>query len=172
MNTDAYGFITNLRQGGCDPQGAVAVVLGAGGAARAVVAGLVEAGAVEILICNRNEARAVALVTSHQSPVSSHPWHDRHAVLSRATLLINTTSLGMKGQPALELNLDALPTDAFVTDIVYNPLETPLLEAARQRGNPTVDGLGMLLYQGQKAFEYFYGVLPEVNQKLKDFMLA
>ncbi len=298
-NTDAYGFIQNLRTHPFPLNIERSIILGAGGAARAVIAGLLKAGAKEIVICNRNLARAEELIkpsplegegwvrgrayhplhvkyakqlrhdqtdvekelwyhlrnrqiagakfrrqqpigqyivdfvcqeakliieldgSQHMNAASDqkrdeymqgegyrvlrfwnnevlqnregvceaiyetltstpHPtlspkgrglsvadWNDRHQILKTATLLVNTTSLGMVGQPPLEIALDALPVNALVTDIVYHPLQTPLLALAKSRGNPIVEGLGMLLYQGQKAFELFFRETPEVTEELK-----
>ena len=169
-NTDAYGLITNLRQGapGWRPESGPALVLGAGGAARAVVAALVAAGVPEVRLHNRTAAKAEALARDIGGPVRvvGEP------ALSGAALLVNTTTLGMAGQPPLDLDLAGLPRGAVVTDIVYTPLITPLLAAARARGNPIVDGLGMLLHQAVPGFEAWFGVRPEVTNELRDFVLA
>jgi shikimate dehydrogenase len=169
-NSDAFGFIENLRAGvpGLDLAAGPSVVLGAGGAARAVCAALTEAGAAEIRVVNRNQARAERLAESFAvKPVS---WDERAAALDEAALLVNTTSLGMTGQPPLELDLARLPASAVVNDLVYAPLTTELLAAAAARGNATVDGLGMLLHQARPGFEAWFGVAPEVTAELRAFV--
>ena len=173
-NTDAFGFLENLRRGapGWQPAAGPAVVIGAGGAARAVVAALVEAGVPELRLINRNTVRAEQLATALGGPIRIGDWEHRAAALEGAALLVNTTSLGMKGQPPLELDLAALPVQAVVNDIVYVPLETPLLAAARQRGNPVVDGLGMLLWQAVPGFEAWFGHRPTVDESLRAFVLG
>jgi shikimate dehydrogenase len=169
-NTDAFGFLANLRQESDwrGPEGP-AVVLGAGGAARAVCVALLDAGAPEVRITNRTDARAQAL--AEEFGLTPIPWADRAAALDGAALVANATSLGMTGQPPLEVSLDALPSDALVHDIVYAPLETELLAQARVRGNPIVDGLGMLLHQARPGFEAWFGVSPEVTPALRKFVL-
>ena len=171
-NTDGIGFLQNLRVGGeWKPQQGPAVVLGAGGAARAIVASLIDATVPEIRICNRTHSRAKALAAAFGAPCEPVRWDQRGAALQNAGLLVNTTSLGMTGQPALRIELDALPSHAVVNDIVYVPVDTPLLAAARARGNPIVDGLGMLLHQARPAFETWFGVMPEVSEGLREFVL-
>jgi shikimate dehydrogenase len=164
-STDGAGFLASLDQdapGWRDVPGP-AVVLGAGGAARAIVAALRGAGrAVRLL--NRTRARAEALAGAGAAVLD---WAERDAALAGAALLVNTTTQGMADQPKLALDLAALPRRATVCDIVYVPLETPLLAAARARGNPVVPGLGMLLHQARPAFAAFYGVLPEVTPALR-----
>lgn len=173
-NTDAFGFRENLRaaqptwRGGAGP----AVVLGAGGAARAVVAALLDDGAPEIRLVNRSRAHAAALAAALGGPITVIDWSRRATALGNAALLVNTTSLGMTGQPPLDLALDTLPQTALVNDIVYAPLETPLLSAARQRGNPVVDGLGMLLHQARPAFAAWFGVTPAVTPALRQAVAA
>lgn len=173
-NTDAYGFMTNLAEQapkwneGRRP----VVVLGAGGAARAVLYGLIEAGATEVLLANRSHARAEDLALAFPRRVEAIAWEARARALAGCGLLVNTTSLGMRGQPPLELDLGALPPDAVVADIVYSPLETPLLAEARKRGNIAVDGLGMLLHQAVPGFERWFGVRPEVTAQLKAHVAA
>ncbi|MDJ0934566.1 MAG: shikimate dehydrogenase [Kiloniellales bacterium] len=177
-NSDAFGFAENLRAGASDwpPESGPAVVLGAGGAARAVIAALQDLGVPEIRLANRTETRAVdlaaALADPERTPIRVLPWAERNEALAGAGLLVNTTALGMAGQPALALALDALPGGALVTDIVYAPLETPLLAAARARGNPVVDGLGMLLHQARPGFEAWFGRAPEVTDDLRTFLLG
>lgn len=173
-NTDAYGFMTHLAQEAPDwNRGKRPVmVLGAGGAARAILQGLIEAGASKILLANRTGDRAKALAQSFGPRVSVVPWEDRSKALAGCGLLVNTTSLGMTGKPPLDIDLSALPFDAIVADIVYSPLETPLLAAAVGRGNRTVDGLGMLLHQAVPGFERWFGVRPEVTPALRAHVAA
>lgn len=171
-NTDAYGFIENLRQGsGWQPADGPVVLLGAGGAARGLAIALADAGVTELRILNRTQARAATLAADI-GPAVAAAWEDRADALAGAALLVNSTTLGMTGQPALDLDLSQLPAGAVVNDIVYAPLETPLLANARARGNPVVDGLGMLLYQAQPGFEAWFGTRPEVDADLRDFVLA
>jgi shikimate dehydrogenase len=173
-NTDAYGFMTHLAQEAPDwNRGKRPVmVLGAGGAARAILQGLIEAGASKILLANRTGDRAKALAQSFGPRVSVVPWEDRSKALAGCGLLVNTTSLGMTGKPPLDIDLSALPLDAIVADIVYSPLETPLFAAAVGRGNRTVDGLGMLLHQAVPGFERWFGVRPEVTPALRAHVAA
>ena len=170
-NTDAYGFITNLKEslGDLKPYLENIVLLGAGGATRAAIVALADAGAKNITLTNRTIDKAIALANEFE--IEAAPWEDRATILVDATLLVNTTSLGMHGQPPLEIDLSNLPAAAAVHDIVYAPLETELLAAAKARGNRTVDGLGMLLYQAQAAFHLWHGMKPEVTQALRDHVL-
>ncbi len=165
-NTDAFGFAENLNDSGVTGSG-TAVVLGAGGAARAVVLALQSLGYGPIRVSNRTAARADSLAATLGPGVDTVAWAGRAAALAGAALLVNATSLGMAGQPALDLPLDDLPAGAAVTDIVYTPLETPLLAAARSRGCRTVDGLGMLLHQGRPGFHAWFGVDPAVDADLR-----
>jgi shikimate dehydrogenase len=173
-NTDAFGFLENVREAipawraGRRP----AVVLGAGGAARAIVFALVEEGMPEIRLVNRTPGRADALAADLGGPVRPLPWTDRDAALAGASLLVNATTLGMRHQPPLDIDLASLPRDAVVCDIVYAPLETPLLASAKARGNPVVDGLGMLLHQARPGFAAWFGLLPEVLPGLRERLLA
>lgn len=173
-STDGFGFIAALRAAltGFNAAQGPCVVLGAGGAARAVIAALLDGGATELRLVNRTPERAARLAKELGGPVRGVAWDDRAKALAGAGLLVNATSLGMEGQPALELPLDALPRDAIVNDIVYVPLETPLLAAARARGNRCVDGLGMLLHQARPGFEAWFGVRPEVTPGLRQAVLA
>ena len=178
-NTDAFGFLENLRQGAPTWNAAAgpALILGAGGAARAVAVALLDAGVAELRLANRTTARAEALAEELGAKklggrVTAVPWEARGAALEDLTLLVNSTNLGMTGQPPLELDLERLPTGAVVIDIVYAPLETGLLAQARARGNPAVDGLGMLLHQARPGFEAWFGVAPEVTAELRAFVLA
>ncbi len=176
-NSDAYGFRENLRDSVPDWDAALgpAVVLGAGGSARAVVAALGDAGAGEIRLVNRTLSRAAAVAADLSTAVtriSIHSWGEAGAVLAGAGLLVNTTSLGMTGQPPLDLDLSLLPFAAPVIDIVYVPLETGLLAAARRRGHPVVDGLGMLLHQGRPGFEAWFGAKVRVSRDLRAAIVA
>ncbi|MEO3427837.1 shikimate dehydrogenase [Pelagibius sp. CAU 1746] len=173
-NTDAFGFMENLKAGspGFDASRAPAVLLGAGGGARAVAVGLLDAGLPELRLCNRNRARAERLAEDLGSSARVVPWEDRGAALAGAGLLVNSTSLGMSGQPALELSLDGLDSAAVVSDLVYSPLETPLLAAARAKGCTAVDGLGMLLHQGRPCFAAWFGPDPRVTPELRSYVLG
>jgi shikimate dehydrogenase len=173
-NTDAYGFFENLRQGclAWVPQSGPAAVIGAGGASRAVVAALLDAGVPEIRLTNRSRERAEALAADLGGPVRVVDWAERADMLAGCALLVNTTTLGMTGQSALDLDLAALPTTSVVNDIVYVPLETDLLARARARGNPVVDGLGMLLHQAVPGFKAWFGQQPQVTDELRAFVLS
>ncbi|MEX2455371.1 MAG: shikimate dehydrogenase [Rhodospirillaceae bacterium] len=173
-NTDAYGFLESLRKAkpGWAAGAGPAVVLGAGGAARAIAAGLQDAGAPEIRIVNRTADRAGAIAAEFGAPVRAVAWDARAEALDGAMLLVNATSLGMEGKPPLDIALDALPREATVYDIVYVPLETPLLAAARARGNSAVDGLGMLLHQARPGFHAWFGTDPAVDAALRAHVLA
>jgi len=173
-NTDAFGFIQSLREAHSSWQASAgpAVVLGAGGAARAVVWALADAGATDIRLFNRSHDKAVSMAQEFGVPVKAFAWSERHAALEGAALLVNTTTQGMQGQPVLDLQLDALPAQALVSDIVYTPLQTDLLLRAASRGNPTVNGLGMLLHQARPAFASWFGVMPEVTPALWTKVLA
>jgi shikimate dehydrogenase len=173
-NYDGFGFTAALRAAApmWRSDAGPAVVIGAGGAARAVVAGLLDAGATEIRVFNRTLERAERLAQDFGAPVAAHRWEEREAGLAGAGLLVNTTNQGMVGQPPLELRLDALPSEALVSDIVYAPLETPLLAAARARGATAVDGLGMLIHQARPAFRDWFGVMPEATPELRAIIEA
>jgi shikimate dehydrogenase len=174
LNTDAFGYMENLKQQapGWAAAAAPAVVLGAGGAARAIVAGLVAQGAREVRVLNRSRAAAEALALACGPAVRVMDWNARNAALEGAGLLVNTTSLGMTGKAELDIALDALPRDAVVSDIVYAPLETPLLARARLRGHAVSDGLGMLLHQARPSFEAWFGVKVEVTPELRAKVVA
>jgi shikimate dehydrogenase len=173
-NTDAFGFIQSLldAQPHWRAETGPACVVGAGGAARAVIAGLLDHGAQEIRLTNRSDGKARDMAQEFGHLVRNVPWAERHDALAGVSLLVNTTNQGMHGQPALELSLHALPTQALVSDIVYVPLETPLLAAAKARGNTTVNGLGMLLNQARPAFEAWFGVMPTISPALMDSVKA
>lgn len=170
FNTDGFGYVHSLMHERPEWRADIgpAVVIGAGGAARAVLVSLVEQGAREIRLCNRSEGKARELAAELGGPIHAMPWAERRAALAGAALLVNTTSQGMSGQAALDLALDGLPTDAVVSDLVYVPMDTPLLIAARQRGNPIVGGLGMLLHQAQAAYASWFGTMPTVSAALRE----
>jgi shikimate dehydrogenase len=172
-NTDIEGFVGNLDAvaPGWDAA-ADALVLGAGGASRAVVFGLLERGIKRVHLANRTMERARALADQFGADVHPVAWQAIGDLLPRAQLLVNTTSLGMHGQPALELDVNLLPSHAIVADLVYVPLETPLLMAARTRGLKTADGLGMLLHQAVRGFELWFGRRPEVTPALRALVEA
>jgi shikimate dehydrogenase len=173
-NTDAYGFMTNLNQAapGWNEGRRPVMVLGAGGAARAILHGLLAEGTTRIFLANRTLDRAEGLAQAFGHAVEVVDWEDRNRALSSCGLLVNATSLGMTGKEPLEIDLAALPKDAVVADIVYSPLETPLLAQARARGNRVVDGLGMLLHQAVPGFEHWFGVRPEVTAALRAHVAA
>ena len=173
-NTDAPGFCAHLDQslGAEWPRRGEAVILGAGGAARAIVVGLAERGVARIRVANRTPSRAEAVAALAPGIAEPLAWDALPAGLEGAGLLVNTTSLGMKGQPPLEIDLTPLPAGAAVADIVYAPLETNLLAAARQRGLDAVDGLGMLLHQAVPGFAAWFGTRPEVTASLRERIVA
>ena len=173
-NYDAFGYIASVReaQPRWRPDTGPIVVLGAGGSARAVVVGLIDEGARDIRVVNRTLARAQVLASDLGGAVKAVPWDERHAAMADAAMLINTTSQGMSGQPPLDLALDTLPATALVSDIIYIPRETPLLAAARARGNPTVNGLGMLIHQARPAFQAWFGIMPEATPELRAMIEA
>jgi shikimate dehydrogenase len=172
-NTDVEGFVDNLDA--CAPgwdKASDALVLGAGGAARAVVFGLLERGIRRVHLVNRTPERARALADQFGAGVLPAAWGTIGDLLPRTGLVVNTTSLGMHGQPALELDVGRLPTGAVVADLVYVPLETPILAAARARGLQTADGLGMLLHQAVRGFELWFGQRPQVTPELRSLVEA
>jgi shikimate dehydrogenase len=172
-NTDIEGFINNLDV--CAPgwdAATDALVLGAGGSARAVVFGLLERGIKRVYLANRTVERARALADQFGAAVQPVAWQTIGDLMPRAGLLANTTSLGMHGQPALEVEVGFLPSQAVVADLVYVPLRTPLLAAAQARGLKTADGLGMLLHQAVRGFELWFGQRPEVTSELRALVEA
>jgi len=173
-NTDGYGFIANLRQNapGWDAAAGPAAVLGAGGAARAVIASLLEVGVPEIRLANRTRARAEALRQEFGARIIVQDWAQAGNMLEDATTVVNTTSLGMQGKQDFRVPLDALSPKAVVTDLVYAPLRTRLLEEAAAIGCTTVDGLGMLLHQAAPGFERWFGIRPEVDDATRNAVLA
>ncbi|MFC5520300.1 shikimate dehydrogenase [Polaromonas jejuensis] len=174
FNNDGFGYIQSLLDAKPDwrADAGPVTVLGAGGAARAVVLSLAERGAKAIRLLNRTLDKAQALADEFGGPVRALPWEDRHDALEGAALLVNTTNQGMHGNPALDLDLRKLPVQALVSDVIYVPQETPLLAAARLRGNPTVNGLGMLLNQARPAFHAWFGVMPEITPELRRAIVA
>ncbi len=172
-NTDIEGFINNLDA--CAPEWSGvsdALVLGAGGSARAVVFGLIERGIKHVHLVNRTIDRAQALADQFGASVYPVTWNAVGDLLPRSRLLVNTTSLGMHGQPALEIDVGRLPPNAVVADLVYVPLQTPLLAAAQARGLKTADGLGMLLHQAVRGFELWFGQRPQVTPELRALVEA
>lgn len=166
-NTDAFGFIENIKmqQPDFDFTKGAAIILGAGGATRAVIYGLLQEGVPEIIVTNRTRRKADDIAAVFGVGVAE--WEARNGLLKNAALLVNATSLGMAGQPELDIDLKALPQQALVTDIVYKPLMTDLLLEAAERGHETVTGLGMLLQQARPAFNEWFGVLPDITDELQ-----
>jgi shikimate dehydrogenase len=174
FNNDGYGYIQCLRDAKPDWQANAgpATVLGAGGAARAIVLSLLNEGTTSIRLINRTRHKAQALADEFGAGVQVLDWSERHDALAGIALLVNTTNQGMHGQAQLDLRLDALPQTALVSDAIYIPLETPMLRDARLRGNTTVNGLGMLLNQARPAFKAWFGVLPEITPALHQAIMA
>lgn len=173
-NTDAFGFIENVHKCtfGADFSHRPCVVLGAGGAARAIIHGLIGAGANNILLLNRTRDKAETLAQMNPDIITVRDWEERSTVLKDTGFIVNTTALGMTGKDPLEIDLSALPKDAVVSDIVYAPLITDFLKSAEQRGNQIVTGIGMLLHQARPAFEKWFGVLPDVDTALEKKVLS
>ncbi|WP_068116144.1 shikimate dehydrogenase [Tropicimonas marinistellae] len=173
-NTDGYGFLANIRQNipEWDASWGPAAVFGAGGASRAIITALLDAGAPEIRLANRTRTRAEALRLEFGPRIVVHDWALSAQMLDGAATVVNTSSLGMEGQPEFRISLDKLDPSAVVTDIVYVPLRTPFLEAAAARGCRTVDGLGMLLHQAVPGFERWFGHRPSVDDTLRQAVLA
>ncbi|WP_417250096.1 shikimate dehydrogenase [Celeribacter sp.] len=172
-NTDGFGFIENLRANAdWNPEVGPAAVFGAGGAARAVIASLLEVGVPEIRLANRTRTRADALKEEFGTKINVVEWVQAGYMLEGARTVVNTTSLGMVGKTEFKVPLDGLEKDAVVTDLVYTPLRTALLKAAEKKGCQTVDGLGMLLYQAVPGFERWYGLRPEVDDATRNFVLS
>lgn len=168
FNNDGNGFVQSVRDAvpAWRPDSGAIAIVGAGGAARAIVASLQAQGAREIRIVNRTRARAEELQARFGAPVVVAGWEERVAALAGTALLVNATNQGMTGKPPLDLGLDALPREAIVADVIYVPRETPLLAAARARGHRTLNGLGMLLNQARPAFKAWYGVMPDITPEL------
>ncbi|MEM9575624.1 MAG: shikimate dehydrogenase [Pseudomonadota bacterium] len=173
-NTDGYGFMENLKAGAPDWKASdgPAVVLGAGGAARAVIVALLDVGVPKIILTNRTRSRAEKLQADFGNRVQVVDWEQASNALEEAALVVNTSSLGMVGHPEMQVPLEGLRRDAVVTDLVYNPLKTKLLEVAEEKGCRTVDGLGMLLHQGVPGFERWFGPRPEVTDATRKAVLA
>jgi shikimate dehydrogenase len=171
-NNDWYGFLESLREAepGWRADAGPVVVLGAGGGARAVSYGLMQEGATGIRLVNRTFARAKAVAEAFGPAVKPLHWEQRDDCLEGAAMVVNATSQGMTGQPALDVRLDRLGRDALVVDIIYSPLETPFLAQARERGNRTVNGLGMLLHQGRPAWKAWFGIDTEVTPELRSLL--
>ena len=174
FNNDGFGFIQSLRDEKPDwrADAGPITVLGAGGAARAIVLSLIDEGASEIRLINRTHAKATELAQEFGKVVTAYDWSQRHDALAGCALLINTTNQGMHGQPDLDIQLHQPPTSALVADAIYIPLETSLLAQARQRGNTGVNGLGMLLNQARPAFKAWFGVMPEITPELRQAIIA
>jgi shikimate dehydrogenase len=173
-NTDGHGFMANLYQSapGWQVEAGPALVLGAGGAARAVIDALAEAGAPEVRVANRTRDRADDIAAHFGKRVTALDWDEAEAAMADAATIVNTTALGMAGQPELTLRLDAAAPGTLVTDVVYEPLMTPFLVAAAERGLRIVDGLGMLLHQAAPGFERWFGRKPEVDAALREAVLS
>jgi shikimate dehydrogenase len=169
-NTDGFGFIANLRAHGINPAAGPALILGAGGAARAITAALQDEGA-EVTLCNRTQARAQA-VAADLPPARVLAWEHRTAALGDYALLVNTTALGMAGTPPLEMSLATAAKNLTVADIVYGTEDTPLLAQAKAQNLPTVEGLGMLLHQAVPGFTAWFGVTPKVDAELYEIVAA
>lgn len=174
LNTDGFGYIQSLIDAQPDWRADIgpSVVVGAGGASRAVIAALIERGAQEIRLTNRSDDKAHNMAAEFGNKVIAVPWTDRHEALAGTALLVNTTNQGMHGESALDLKLGHLPATALVSDIIYTPAETALLTAARTRGNTIVNGLGMLLHQARPAFAAWFDVLPDVTPALREQIQA
>ena len=176
-NTDGFGFTHNIWDAHPDFEfvDKTAVVLGAGGATRAIVSALLGEQIRHIILVNRTKEKAQIIADEMNflsDVIQVADWDDRHAALKGCDILVNATSLGMNGQPFLELDISSLPKDALVSDIVYAPLETPLLMDAKARGNPIVTGIGMLIHQARPAFKEWFGVLPDVTPELQQKVLG
>jgi shikimate dehydrogenase len=173
-NTDGYGFTENLRQGvpDWDPMAGPATVIGAGGAARAVIASLIDIGVSDIRLTNRTRARSDALRQEFGTKITVYDWVQAGTAIDDARTVVNASSLGMTGKSEFRVPLDGLLEDAVVTDLVYTPLDTAFLKSARERGCRTVDGLGMLLHQAAPAFERWFGVRPDVDDEARAAVLG
>lgn len=171
-NNDWLGFLGNIRQQCPDwrADAGPVTVIGAGGGGRAVCYGLAHEGASEIRLVNRTRAHAEALAESIGGPITVYPWEERHALLDGAAMAVNVTNQGMVGEAPLDINLEKLSGEALVADIIYTPLDSPFLVAARERGNQTVNGLGMLIHQGPPAWKLWFDLEPSVTEELRDQM--
>jgi len=172
-NTDAYGFINNIK---CkypdwDPKKGMSVVLGAGGASRAVIAALLSEGSKEIIVLNRTIEKAEALKEDYDNKITVESWKNINEVVASCSNIINTTSLGMNNESLIAIKPNAIPETALVSDLVYTPLETNFLKMAKNRGSRTVDGLGMLIHQGVPGFEAWFGQKPLVTEELRKILI-
>jgi shikimate dehydrogenase len=172
-NTDAYGFINNIK---CkypdwDPKKGISVVLGAGGASRAVIAALLSEGSKEIIVLNRTIEKAEALKEDYDNKITVESWKNINEVVASCSNIINTTSLGMNNESLIAIKPNAIPETALVSDLVYTPLETNFLKMAKNRGSRTVDGLGMLIHQGVPGFEAWFGQKPLVTEELRKILI-
>jgi shikimate dehydrogenase len=168
-NNDWLGFLGNLKEFRPDwrADAGPVTVIGAGGGSRAVCYALLDQGVTEIRLVNRTRERAEKLAEEFGGPIEVHSWEERHDALDGVAMAVNVTSQGMQGETALDIQLDALPVDAIAADIIYIPLETPFLAAARARGNPTLNGVGMLIHQGPPAWKRWFGAEPQVTPDLR-----
>tara|TARA_Y100001934_G_scaffold1300_1_gene1723 strand:- start:45780 stop:46634 length:855 start_codon:yes stop_codon:yes gene_type:complete len=171
-NNDWLGFLGNLKQQQPDWRASAGpcTVIGAGGGGRAIVYALLHEGAEEVRLVNRTQKNAQIIADEFGGPITVYPWEDRHSLLERASTVVNVTNQGMVGEDPLDLNLEKLPVNAIAADIIYTPLESTFILAARERGNPTVGGLGMLIHQGPAAWTKWFGVEPTVTEELRDMM--
>ena len=172
-NTDAYGFINNIKSKypNWNPKKGVSVVLGAGGASRAVIAALLSEGSKQIMVLNRTIEKAEVLKKDYDNKITVEPWENINEVLASSKNIINTTSLGMNDETLIPINPEAIPEKSLVSDLVYTPLETNLLKIAKNRGSKTVDGLGMLIHQGVPGFEAWFGQKPLVTEELREILI-
>ena len=172
-NTDAYGFINNIKCKYPDwnPKKGTSVVLGAGGASRAVIAALLSEGSKKIIVLNRTIEKAEALKKDYDNKITVESWKNINEVAASSSNIINTTSLGMNNESLISINPNAIPETALVSDLVYTPLETNLLKMAKNRGSRTVDGLGMLIHQGVPGFEAWFGQKPLVTEELRKILI-
>ena len=172
-NTDAYGFINNIKSKYPDwnPKKGTSVVLGAGGASRAVIAALLSEGSEKIIVLNRTIEKAEALKKDYDNKITVESWKNINEVAASSSNIINTTSLGMNDETFIAINPKAIPETALVSDLVYTPLETNLLKIAKDRGSRTVDGLGMLIHQGIPGFEAWFGQKPLVTEELREILI-
>tara|TARA_Y100001954_G_scaffold219294_1_gene253291 strand:- start:308 stop:1141 length:834 start_codon:yes stop_codon:yes gene_type:complete len=172
-NTDAYGFINNIKSKypNWNPKKGVSVVLGAGGASRAVIAALLSEGSKQIMVLNRTIEKAEVLKKDYDNKITVESWENINEVLASSKNIINTTSLGMNDETFIPINPEAIPEKSLVSDLVYTPLETNLLKIAKNRGSKTVDGLGMLIHQGVPGFEAWFGQKPLVTEELREILI-
>ena len=172
-NTDAYGFLNNIK---CkypdwDPKKGMSVVLGAGGASRAVIAALLSEGSKKIMVLNRTIEKAEIVKKDYDNKITIEPWENINEVVASSSNIINTTSLGMNGETFIPINPKAIPEKSLVSDLVYTPLETNLLKMAKDNGSRTVDGLGMLIHQGVPGFETWFGQKPLITKELREILI-